>query len=60
MGASIQMFYLYFNIENPDIRNVQELEELKDEIDKSNKTKSDFLSNMSNEIVHPMKIITVR
>ena len=58
MGASIQMFYLYFNIENPDIRNVQELEVLKDEIDKSNKTKSDFLSNMSNEIVHPMNTIT--
>ena len=58
MGASIQMFYLYFNIENPDIRNVEELEVLKDEIDKSNKTKSDFLSNMSNEIVHPMNTIT--
>lgn len=58
MGAAIQMFYLYFNIENPDIKNVQELEEIKEEIDKSSKTKSDFLSNMSNEIVHPMNTIT--
>lgn len=58
MGAAIQMFYLYFNIENPDIKNVQELEEVKEEIDKSSKTKSDFLSNMSNEIVHPMNTIT--
>ncbi len=58
IGTSLQMFFLYFNIENPDIKNVEELEVLKDEIDKSNKTKSDFLSNMSNEIVHPMNTIT--
>ena len=57
VGASIQMFFLYFNIENPDIKNVQELETVKDEIERSNKTKSDFLSNMSNEIVHPMNTI---
>lgn len=57
VGASIQMFFLYFNIENPDIKNVKELEIVKDEIEKSNKAKSDFLSNMSNEIVHPMNSI---
>lgn len=57
IGAALQMFYLYFNIENPDIKNVAELEEIKAEIDKSNKTKSDFLSNMSSEIVHPMNTI---
>ncbi len=57
VGASIQMFFLYFNIENPDIKNVRELETIKNEIERSNKTKSDFLSNMSNEIVHPMNTI---
>ena len=57
VGASLQMFFLYFNIENPDIKNVEELEALKEEIDKSNNTKSGFLSNMSNEIVHPMNTI---
>lgn len=57
IAAAIQMFYLYFNIENPDIKNVEELEEVKSEIDKSNKTKSDFLSNMSSEIIHPMNTI---
>ena len=57
VGASIQMFFLYFNIENPDIKNVRELETIKNEIERSNKTKSDFLSNMSNEIVHPMNAI---
>lgn len=57
VGASIQMFFLYFNIENPDIKNVKELENVKDEIERSNKAKSDFLSNMSNEIIHPMNTI---
>lgn len=57
MGASIQMFYLYFNVENPDIKNAQELEGLSEEIEKSNKTKTEFLSNMSSEIVHPMNTI---
>ena len=32
VGASIQMFFLYFNIENPDIKNVRELETIKNEI----------------------------
>ena len=57
IGAAIQMFYLYFNIENPDIKTVEELEIVKNEIDKANKAKSDFLSNMSSEIVHPMNTI---
>ena len=57
IGAAIQMYYLYFNIENPDIKNVEELEAVKIEIDKANKAKSDFLSNMSSEIVHPMNTI---
>ncbi len=57
IGAAIQMFFLYFNIENPDIKNVKELETVKDDIERSNKAKSDFLSNMSNEIVHPMNTI---
>lgn len=57
IGAAIQMFFLYFNIENPDIKNVYELEVVKDDIERSNKAKSDFLSNMSNEIVHPMNTI---
>lgn len=57
IGAAVQMFYLYFNIENPDIKNVAELEIIKADIDKSNKTKSDFLSNISSEIVHPMNTI---
>ena len=57
MGAAIQMYFLYFNIENPDLKIINELETLKDEIERSNKAKSDFLSNMSHEIRSPMNAI---
>ena len=57
IGAAIQMYFLYFNIENPDLEIISELETLKGEIEKSNKAKSDFLSNMSHEIRSPMNAI---
>lgn len=57
IGAAVQMFFLYFNIENPDLKIISELETVKDEIEKSNKAKSDFLSNMSHEIRSPMNAI---
>lgn len=57
IGATVQMFFLYFNIENPDLKIISELETVKDEIEKSNKAKSDFLSNMSHEIRSPMNAI---
>lgn len=57
MGAAVQMFFLYFNIENPDLKIISELETVKNEIEKSNKAKSDFLSNMSHEIRSPMNAI---
>lgn len=57
IGAAVQMFFLYFNIENPDLRIISELETVKSEIERSNKAKSDFLSNMSHEIRSPMNAI---
>ena len=57
LGATLQMFLLYFNIENPDIKIVKELETVKNDIERSNKTKSDFLFNMSQEIRTPMNSI---
>ena len=57
IGSAFQMFFLYFNIENPDLKIIRELEILKNDIEKSNKAKSDFLSNMSHEIRTPMNAI---
>ena len=55
--CSLQVFFLYFIIENPDIHLVSEIDDLKSDIDKSNKSKTDFLSNMSHEIRTPMNAI---
>ena len=55
--AAIQVFFLYFMVENPDIRLRKEIEDLKTGIEKSNRAKTDFLSNMSHEIRTPMNAI---
>ena len=57
LGSALQMYFLYFTIENPDISMQNELETVKSEIENSNRAKSDFLSNMSHEIRTPMNAI---
>ena len=57
MGTSFQLFILYFLIENPDLRLIEEIDDLKISIERSSKAKSDFLSNMSHEIRSPMNAI---
>ena len=57
IGATLQMFFLYFSIENPDLAMIKELESVTNDIDRSSRAKSDFLSNMSHEIRTPMNAI---
>ena len=57
MGTSLQLFILYFLIENPDLRLIEEIDDMKLSIERSSKAKSDFLSNMSHEIRSPMNAI---
>ena len=57
LGAGLQLYFLYFYIENPDLMMVNDLEKLKIDIEKSSLAKSDFLSNMSHEIRSPMNAI---
>ena len=57
LGSALQMFFLYFYIENPDLMMIESLEELKKEVERSNLAKTDFLSNMSHEIRSPMNAI---
>lgn len=51
------MYITYFYIENPDLKIIREINESQGNINQSNKTKTDFLSNMTTEIKVPMSLI---
>ncbi len=50
-------FIMYFTIENPDIKMIEQLNLAKDIAEKANHAKSDFLSSMSHEIRTPLNAI---
>ena len=57
IGAVMVLYFIYYALENPDLEMIEGLDNAKGDIEKSNKTKTDFLSNMTTEIKSPMSLI---
>lgn len=56
-GITLITIFIYFTIENPDLKYIDELNALKIKAEDANKAKTYFLASMSHEIRTPMNAI---